>query len=716
MNEIGRLSSIVAQILAPLRARYPGSPTTNALLGHVLLKLNRQSDALKHLSAAAALSDAPTHWLALAAASQDSSALQCYALRRHFRLVPPAPDADRWFRYLAVAIDHDDLRPAAEIISHWHAHPATDPDIRRLLSESTIYLLSRRGAEALALTAAMALAQHSLELPPDWEERLANAVSSSPELLAVEQRFVRPPTSAPPPAPAAHRSAPDNGPLTGRVVSFGNQRFGFIDADSGGAHYFRIADVADDRLRHALLDGSWRTFGPVEFQPRPSYGHKYDRATEIFPQDSESLLQRAQHLRASGQLAQAMGLVRRLLAADPTDEAASRVEQEIKKAISKGLPDGTGLPRGNGPYARAKRAQLVDLDLERAESLLRQAIHCGDRRESAIKDLASLLNQQARGDDAITLLEDNSRGTGGVSPYDNMLATLYQHAQRHDDAIQVLKRLTDAASGRKKASLLARMALSHLGCSRYDDAEGVLRTLLTDQPQDRTALRLLTALDDARHAQTTDEKQEILGGLGMLLDEGVELSWLASTAIDGCTYEGVDPRIVQTGAAGPREVARVVSLAKELGTKRPRDRAAYYLSAAALLERHLRDREPGRIHDYLRRYFTSMADASWTDQKPADVVRAYYLESLALVDNDSRDEAWRTMIRYLATFSPTKLPEAEATLPRRSNIARPRYVEALQKTLAWIIREDGDSGGDTGASVWYKRCVDKRLATTEAPA
>ena len=38
------------------------------------------------------------------------------------------------------------------------------------------------------------------------------------------------------------------------------------------------------------------------------------------------------------------------------------------------------------------------------------------------------------------------------------------------------------------------------------------------------------------------------------------------------------------------------------------------------------------------------------------------------------------------------------------------------KHLAWIIREDGDSGGDTGASVWYKRCVHKRLAATETPA
>ena len=36
--------------------------------------------------------------------------------------------------------------------------------------------------------------------------------------------------------------------------------------------------------------------------------------------------------------------------------------------------------------------------------------------------------------------------------------------------------------------------------------------------------------------------------------------------------------------------------------------------------------------------------------------------------------------------------------------------------LAWIIREDGDFRGRTGASVWYKRFVHKRLATMETPA
>ena len=43
-------------------------------------------------------------------------------------------------------------------------------------------------------------------------------------------------------------------------------------------------------------------------------------------------------------------------------------------------------------------------------------------------------------------------------------------------------------------------------------------------------------------------------------------------------------------------------------------------------------------------------------------------------------------------------------------------LDEYARFLTWIIREDGDSEGDTGASVWYKRCAHKRLATTETPA
>ena len=419
VNELSRVHNIVTQILAPLQARYPGYPAINALLGCVLLKLNRQSDAVDRLSVAAALSDAPAEWLALAAAARDNTSLQCYALRRRFRLVPPVRAEDAWFRYLGTAMEHGDLRHAAQAVRHWHEQPTTAPDTRCLLSESVLYLLSSLEANAIAMRAAAAQLRDPAELPADWEDGFTNSPSPSEALRAAEDRFVRHGT----PEGAASTSVPvlevNNGSLTGRIVSFGNQRFGFIDSQSGGTHYFRIDDVADQRLRDALLDGTWRAFGTVEFELLPSHGHKYDRATKILPlQDSESLLQRAQHLLAVGQPTQAMGLVRRVLADDPADEAAGRLEQEVKQRITRGLRDGTGLPKGKGPYARAKRAQLVDLDLQKGEALLREAIKQGDKRESAVKDLASLLNQQGRVDEAIVLLENNAhRASTGGSPY-----------------------------------------------------------------------------------------------------------------------------------------------------------------------------------------------------------------------------------------------------------------------------------------------------------
>ena len=465
---------------------------------------------------------------------------------------------------------------------------------------------------------------------------------------------------------------------SGRIVSFGNLRFGFINAPAGDHYYFRIGDIEDGDLRAALLDGRWRTFGPVEFELLPAVrGHKYERAIGIRPLlESDSLLRRARRLLRIGQPQPAMEEVRRALGADPTDEAALGLEQEIKESTRKGLRSGAGLPKGDGPYARAKRAQLVDLDFEAAEKLFKEAIRTGNKAESAEKDLATLLNEQGRVDEAIALLQDSSRRARDSSSYDNMLATFYQHANRHDDAVRILERLHKRTPREKGSSLLLRIAFSHLRASRYDAAEDTLRKLFHDDPHNRTALRLIGVLEDARNAESQDEVEEVIGDLGLLADEGVMLSALARTAIEQCTYKGVDQEKLQSGTADRQEVRSVVDLVKELGTSRPRDRAAYYLSAVALLEKDTREGFPARIYDYLRRYFTSIADAFWTDGKSADAVRSHYIESLALVVDDNLDEAWRSLVRYLATFSPGIRKDAEATLPRDREPRRDEYLEA----------------------------------------
>ena len=82
-----------------------------------------------------------------------------------------------------------------------------------------------------------------------------------------------------------------------------------------------------------------------------------------------------------------------------------------------------------------------------------------------------------------------------------------------------------------------------------------------------------------------------------------------------------------------------------------------------------------------------MADAAWIEKKPAEVVRSYYIESLALVFGDNLDEAWRSLIRYLATFAPDSLKDVEGDFPKRprgQEIPRQEYIDFLQKTLKTI--------------------------------
>jgi hypothetical protein len=74
---------------------------------------------------------------------------------------------------------------------------------------------------------------------------------------------------------------------------------------------------------------------------------------------------------------------------------------KAKKGVKKTFP----LPRGNSNYAVAKRAEYVKKDLTEAEFYYKLAISGGERTESAVKDLAGILHQTGRTDEACVLLE-----------------------------------------------------------------------------------------------------------------------------------------------------------------------------------------------------------------------------------------------------------------------------------------------------------------------
>ena len=62
------------------------------------------------------------------------------------------------------------------------------------------------------------------------------------------------------------------------------------------------------------------------------------------------------------------------------------------------------LPKGDSAYAQAKRAEYLEKDTGKAKRLYLQALDAGDRAESAAKDLASILHQEGRTEEACELL------------------------------------------------------------------------------------------------------------------------------------------------------------------------------------------------------------------------------------------------------------------------------------------------------------------------
>ncbi|EYU30806.1 hypothetical protein ABFS82_08G209100 [Erythranthe guttata] len=99
------------------------------------------------------------------------------------------------------------------------------------------------------------------------------------------------------------------------------------------------------------------------------------------------------------------------------------------------------VPVGDTPYVRAKNVQLVDKDPERAIPLFWSAINAGDRVDSALKDMAIVMKQQNRAEEAIEAIKSlRSRCSDQAQEsLDNILLDLYKRCGRLDDQISLLK-------------------------------------------------------------------------------------------------------------------------------------------------------------------------------------------------------------------------------------------------------------------------------------
>ncbi|KAL2540741.1 Protein SULFUR DEFICIENCY-INDUCED 1 [Abeliophyllum distichum] len=99
------------------------------------------------------------------------------------------------------------------------------------------------------------------------------------------------------------------------------------------------------------------------------------------------------------------------------------------------------VPSGDGPYVRAKHAQLVQKDPEAAIVWFWKAINAGDRVDSALKDMAVVMKQLDRTEEAIEAIK-SFRGLcqkQAQESLDNVLIDLYKKCGKVDEQIKLLK-------------------------------------------------------------------------------------------------------------------------------------------------------------------------------------------------------------------------------------------------------------------------------------
>ncbi|KAL6502144.1 hypothetical protein OROHE_024737 [Orobanche hederae] len=99
------------------------------------------------------------------------------------------------------------------------------------------------------------------------------------------------------------------------------------------------------------------------------------------------------------------------------------------------------VPCGDSPYVRAKHVQLINKDPSKAISLFWAAINSGDRVDSALKDMAVVMKQLDRSDEAIEAIKSFRHLCPPESQQslDNILVELYKQSGRIEEEIEMLR-------------------------------------------------------------------------------------------------------------------------------------------------------------------------------------------------------------------------------------------------------------------------------------
>lgn len=701
-NELGAKFGRVQPLAADfqkLLEKSPNSPTLQVHLAYLQWLLGNEFESLNLYKQAAKTSDQPVYWHNLAALSlgQRHRALACYALERYFDATPITASVDAWYLYTGLIKEFANQQSLISLLEGRN-RDLTEHEVVVVL-ETGIYLLTSTEQSRFAP-----------ELVKEW-------LDGQP-IAGITKRVIAHLGGQPNEAYSAvvsdfREQARVNAPVVqerqrvrqGHINKYDPVRsFGFLRGEDGNTYFFHRSAVSDDDLLVQL-----QRFQPgqqVQVTFDMAQGPKGPLAIGVTPYRTiEEMFKRAVDYAGEGEYPKAIAQIKKVLELDPSYPSAQE-NYEIWREYARV----SGVPRGSNPYARAKRVQLVERDLDRAAQLLRAAINQGDNVESAVKDLAGLLAQQGKPEEAVQVLERNRRRIQDQQSVDNMLIGFYQNAGQHARANAILQeKLNRANTESKKTQILWQIAFNHLKNEDYSQAENCLHQVLRSQPDNRAANRnmaiclfrqekygeaekilnkILAAAPDAQAVELLEAIKQAKSGQLLQIDELIiettlsdlsrEISGFTQFYVDRCDYQGVPPSRVQGLNFNHNDILELERLATRSRTIRPRERAGFYLSAAKITSL-LEDEDQNQFYKYLCRSFASTADAFIAEGKPLDAAREFYCESLNVYDGDrsrtgKEQDAENALVRYLYSTL------GQAQIPIRPSI--PSIDETLETVLS----------------------------------
>jgi tetratricopeptide (TPR) repeat protein len=342
----------------------------------------------------------------------------------------------------------------------------------------------------------------------------------------------------------------------------------------------------------------------------------------------EILINSGQTLATTKQYSKAIAEIRKALEKNPENTLAQNLLTEYREAEKERT-----LPTGSGDYAQAKRAEIIDKDLKKAEKLYRQAINNKENAENAVKDLAALLTRQNRDDEAIKILNNYKLKSLNKKSIDNILSNIYQHAKMYEEALKVLKNtlnLTPQYDYKKRANVLTQISACQVKDGKFDEAEKTLSSLLAITPTNSTAKKWLEALQQAKKTGFYAPLEQIFIVQDVLNDSATNISKFFEFYLERCEYQGVNEAQISTRNFSEEDVRKLKGLIEGAGRKRPALRAQYNLSSAKLLIDLDSESEQQKVRLDLQDYALAMGDSCLLEQKHQDVILSYYLEAFSI--------------------------------------------------------------------------------------